>query len=52
MVFLFIVQAVTLAGQKMTDVCLSEDNVSEIIRLFIKIRLGHDNEVNGVQLNR
>jgi len=35
-----------MSGQKVVDMDVSEDGISEVLRLFIKSRSGHDEEVS------
>ena len=36
-----------MSGQKVVDLDVSESGVSELLRLFIKSRCGHDEEVDA-----
>ena len=44
--FMEIFQGVTLSGQKLTDVDLSGNNISEVLRILIKSRLSHSDDVS------
>ena len=42
---IFVFQGVTLSSQKLADVELNDNNISEIMRIFIKSRNGREDEV-------
>ena len=44
----YFIQATTCLGQKIADVAINENVVSEILRIFIIARNGKPNEVNTV----